>query len=604
MQQNTRASGQQPPSAPGAFLSNSTRPLVKLLAACALLLFAASAWAQNAGTAASVQNPQTDSIPTFRATTRVVLVDVVALDNKGQFVTGLKGDDFTVLEDGKPQRLSGFSAHRYEIVANGRATPALALPPNQYTNFTQQEPGGAVTILLFDLLNTSFLDQDYAKKQMLKFLAALPPGQQLALFILGTRLHMVQGFTGKSDLLTAAAKSLMASKSLLVTSEAERQESDILSADVAAFGAPAGHDMAVPLAQAIGDASSMQEFGQRDQRIGLTLRALAIMSQAVSGYSGRKNLLWLSGDFPFRMEPRFLTDRGSHNLDHYISPIRATAALLAGSQVAVYPISLRGLSTTGMDISDQDMATGALQSTTATAMNRQTETMWDEHEAMGDIARVTGGRAFYGTNDLAGAFQRSVREGTNYYTLAYTPSNHDWDGKYRKIEIKATTPKLKLTYREGYYAMPEKQYQGDEASHALVSAMSPETPQTTMLLLRVQVLPPDAEHKMVRIDYALDIHDIHFTDTAEHRKQALVDFMTVAWDKNLKSAGHVGNEVEMNLRPEAYQQALQTGFPLHQELELKPGKYLLRLGVIDRGNQRVGTVDVPLEVPETQTARR
>jgi hypothetical protein len=42
---------------------------------------------------------------------------------------------------------------------------------------------------------------------------------------------------------------------------------------------------------------------------------------------------------------------------------------------------------------------------------------------------------------------------------------------------------------------------------------------------------------------------------------------------------------------------MKTGIPLHQELDLKPGTYMLRLGVIDRGSQRIGTVDVPVTVP-------
>jgi hypothetical protein len=49
--------------------------------------------------------------------------------------------------------------------------------------------------------------------------------------------------------------------------------------------------------------------------------------------------------------------------------------------------------------------------------------------------------------------------------------------------------------------------------------------------------------------------------------------------------------------PETYQNIFKTGFPGHLELELKPGKYVIRLGAIDRNTQKIGTVDVPLEVP-------
>ena len=46
---------------------------------------------------------------TLRTNTRLVVVDVVATDSKGQPVPDLKASDFTVLEDGKPQKISGFN---------------------------------------------------------------------------------------------------------------------------------------------------------------------------------------------------------------------------------------------------------------------------------------------------------------------------------------------------------------------------------------------------------------------------------------------------------------------------------------------------------------
>jgi hypothetical protein len=54
--------------------------------------------------------------------------------------------------------------------------------------------------------------------------------------------------------------------------------------------------------------------------------------------------------------------------------------------------------------------------------------------------------------------------------------------------------------------------------------------------------------------------------------------------------------MDATLRPEAYQEVMRTGLPFHQELDLKPGSYTLRLGVLDRGSQKIGTVDVPLTV--------
>jgi hypothetical protein len=59
---------------------------------------------------------------------------------------------------------------------------------------------------------------------------------------------------------------------------------------------------------------------------------------------------------------------------------------------------------------------------------RQTTMEWDDHEAMTDVARETGGKAFYGSNDIKAALAASMDEGENYYTIAYPPENRPWDG--------------------------------------------------------------------------------------------------------------------------------------------------------------------------------
>jgi len=71
---------------------------------------------------------------------------------------------------------------------------------------------------------------------------------------------------------------------------------------------------------------------------------------------------------------------------------------------------------------------------------------------MENLAQATGGKAFFGSNDLAGALQQGIQEGSNYYTLAYYPQNPNWNGKYRQIRVEMAQKGLSLAYRRGYYA--------------------------------------------------------------------------------------------------------------------------------------------------------
>ena len=130
----------------------------------------------------------------------------------------------------------------------------------------------------------------------------------------------------------------------------------------------------------------------------------------------------------------------------------------------------------------------------------------------------------------------------------------------------------------------------------LAVAMQPGLPQSTMLLVTARILPPDVTSKAVRIDYSIDLSGVNFADTVDHRKRALLDCMVVALDRTGNIAGQVANTMDAALRPEEFSTFQRTGLPLHQELVLSPGTYDLRVGVLDRGSQRIGTVNVPLVV--------
>jgi Ca-activated chloride channel homolog len=80
---------------------------------------------------------------------------------------------------------------------------------------------------------------------------------------------------------------------------------------------------------------------------------------------------------------------------------------------------------------------------------------------LSEIAEQTGGRAFAASdaNDLPSVAARIGIELRNQYVLAYSPSNQEKDGKYRKVEVKIDQPKglppLKVRWRTGYYAVSE-----------------------------------------------------------------------------------------------------------------------------------------------------
>src|SRR5579864_8228451 len=578
------------------------------------------------------QTSSDQTTPVFKAETRQVLVDVVVTDHAGHFIPGLKPSDFTVLEDGSPQKIAAFGAH-LQPATPVKPPPPIQLPPHQYTHYQIADPGRPSASVLVDLRDTQVQDQAYTKKQMISFLKERPSGQRVALFALGTHLQTIQGFTGDSDTLVKAANMLLRNTSPLLTSEQDRQTTEITASNLQVNAGPGNTGPAsgtgantqlsgiAPIVSGIQNALANEQVYQQMQRMDSTLAALQSLARAVSAYPGRKNLLWLSSEFPVRFGPNFQpinsatqqaqdgfeASRRAADFRTQAPPIEKTAALLTASQIAVYPIDIRGTIVvgSGLDISSPtvDGSVERLGGMRDRTSQRQTTMQWDDHEAMTDIARETGGQAFYGSNDLKAALSRSMEDGSNYYTIAYTPQNHDWNGKYRKIEIKCAQGSSKLTYRRGYYAVTETNLAAngkavdDQVGLLFATAMHPEAPTSTMILLKVQVLPPDATHKSVRIDYAINAGDVTFMDTPEKSKRVMLDLMAVAWSKDGKPAAEDSGKIDTAIPFSTYKDVLRSYIPAHQELEVKPGTYTLRLGVVDRSSKKIGTLDVPLTVP-------
>src|SRR5208283_1454667 len=135
--------------------------------------------------------------------THIVLLNVVAKDKHGKPVEDLSRGDFVLGDNGQEQKIVLFALEDARSTATGvPGSPA----PSTYTN----RPGrgaAAVTVFLFDELNTRLSDQEQAKKDFLHYLRGLPAESRVAVFVLGDSLHLLHDFTqDMASLLAALAK--------------------------------------------------------------------------------------------------------------------------------------------------------------------------------------------------------------------------------------------------------------------------------------------------------------------------------------------------------------------------------------------------------------
>jgi hypothetical protein len=117
--------------------------------------------------------------------------------------------------------------------------------------------------------------------------------------------------------------------------------------------------------------------------------------------------------------------------------------------------------------------------------------------------------------------------------------------------------------------------------------------------MKVRVQPPDAAHKATRVDYVVETGDVQIQEFPDHVKRFTLDFMTVAWDSEGRVASSASDTLSPTLKPEFNIASLNAGIPANQELTLKPGKYLLSLGVMDRNSRRVGTMWASVTIPDS-----
>ncbi|MGZ7052956.1 MAG: VWA domain-containing protein, partial [Candidatus Angelobacter sp.] len=171
--------------------------------------------------AAPAQQPAYETSAVLKVKTRLVVVDVVARDSKGVPVTDLKQEDFTVLEDGKEQKLRIFSFQHPDDSAAAAPAQAPASGMNVVDNLPHFKPGRALNVILMDALNTSRLNQVSMRQAMIKFLETLPANEPIAVYLLGDRIRLLQDFTTDPAVLKDVVRSFKGKNSPLLAVSAD-----------------------------------------------------------------------------------------------------------------------------------------------------------------------------------------------------------------------------------------------------------------------------------------------------------------------------------------------------------------------------------------------
>ncbi len=590
----------------------------------------------SAGLAAHPQSPTTETqTRTLHASSDLVVEEIAVLDAQGKPRHGLQASQFTILEDGKPQVISSFEEHTSaEAVSSVVAMPKLA--PDVFTNYTTAPEQGPVNVILIDTLNTPLQSQAYLHAQLNDFVHSMKPGTRVAIFGMSRELHLLQGFTSNPELLKAALnakKGVLRASPLLDNSVSGDLGPDSTLSDMVAAG---GNTPAIQeeVAQVQQFEAEQQTF-ELQMRAQYTLDALNQLARYLSALPGRKNLIWFSGSFPIDILPDGDLGDPFAAMGDSEDEFRETVTLMARSHVAVFPVDARGLMVNGNMNAENS---GAKYADDSRKLTKDTTAFFDqttsEHSTMLQMADNTGGKAFLNTNGLKDAVAKAIDLGSNYYTISYYPTGHKWDGNFHSVSVKVTEPKLKLSYRIGYYAddpqgPPSKAIRPifgatqltpatdpSESAHirAMRAAMLFGAPEPTQIIMKVRVLPiGDANentlaegnvadpktkgpYRRYSVDYAADARHVQFVPNPDGTFKATCEFAVLVYDDQGVLVNSLSRTAVANVDEGHKALMIKTGMHMHQEISAPTkGHYWLRVGIHDRAGDGMGAVELNLD---------
>ncbi|HEY4379665.1 MAG TPA: VWA domain-containing protein [Acidobacteriaceae bacterium] len=582
----------------------------------------------NSTAAAPSTSPQPAPAPvkTIKTNAQLVVVDVVVTDSKHKLVHGLKASDFTLTENSTSQVVKNFEEHTALTPADAtKFAPMPKLPLGIFTNYTPTPANGAVNLILLDSLNTPMRDQAYVRQQLIAYLKATPPGTRVAIFGLSTSLFILQGFTSDPVLLRTVIEKGLARGSALLDDKVGGGGIQNSAADTFE---DLGGDPTI-LANMRDFEAATQSF-QLQLRAKYTLDAMNQIARYLSAIPGRKNLIWFSGSFPINILP----DTSGTQANPFIAvassedEFRDTVALLARSQVAVYPVDARGLFNSPMTDVTTTRNYGGPKGNAR--MNQDNSKFFNdtaqENQTMLAMADATGGHAFLNTNDLAKAVATAIDEGSNFYTFAYTPTNPERDGKLRKIKIQLARSGMTLSYRRGYYADDPDRIRTTLKADAATTAATAPSPHETMrlamtrgaptpsdIILKVGVvpMPPTTQienapadgnqpspklhgpYRRYSVNFQIDPKDIVFFHGPNGKILSDFDVIIFAFTSDGELVNSLSRTIHISTTLDQVRQMFAEGVFDHEEISTPAkGEYFLRIAVHDLHRDHYGAIEV------------
>ncbi len=520
--------------------------------------------------------PSQQSDYTFRSESDLVLVNVTVKDKSGKFVPGLKPDNFTILEDNKPQKIVSFDVENVDAMpplkvaqanplpegASGQTNPVSAADTS--SQFASQFKDRRLIVLFFDLSAMEPDEIDHAVTSAEHYLEAqMAPADLVSIVSLGSSLLVNQDFTADRALLKKQLDEFSSG-----TGQGFEEGSTGTTEGTPDTGQPFTAD------------DTEYNIFNTDRR----LEALRSVAEQLAYVQQKKSLIYFSSGM----------DRtGIENQ----SELRAAVNAAVRSNLAIYTMDMRGLQALVAGGEAQNASLRGVSAYSGQATLNALNSNFTTQETLVTLASDTGGRAFLDSNDFSKIFTGVQQDTSTYYLLGYHSTNPARDGRYRRIVVKSSVPGVKIDYRRGYYAPADYQHATkDDKERQLEEELASELPATDLpLYLGIAYFRLEGNKFFVPISLVVPGSQIPFVRSSDRDKTTL-DVIGMVLDNEHHPLNRIRDTVKLALSTSAEVQKKNVQYDTG--MSLLSGKYHLKFVVRENQTGRMGSFETDIEVPE------
>jgi VWFA-related protein len=540
----------------------------------------------------------------FTARSELVLVPAIVTDKSGNHIAGLKKEDFTVLENGVEQTIATFEEVRSEAGSFAHPTDS-----NEFSNFLAGAPSASrITILVLDFINTPFMAQVAGRQQLLKYLTeSVDVREPMALYTLTrTGIQVVHDFTTDPRILVAALHRVKGDSYQMVDS-AEQVEaitgtaSPDGGADTPSANSSGAKGSGKSSVQA--EAARLQtmldnsevNFQSFEQRLAITytLDGIRQVAQALAGFPGRKSLIWASGGFPFSVSDNsmHLAPAGRDTLIDVLPLYEHTWQLLNDAQISLYPVDVKGLQVT-------TLPSASIRNLGKHFAQHANWRQFDTQSTFETFASMTGGRAYFNSNDLAKCFREAVNDSSQYYMLGYYLDHSKPQAGWRKLTVKARREYTEVRARNGFFVTNATTDPQSTRKNDISSALASPLDYTSLSLVeRWGQIEPAKDSSQKRVAYQLHLSPEAGVINEADNNHLSLDVVVLAFTPDGKSVGQpAAQTVDVHLTAAKFSVIQKHGLNFVDAFNVAPGAYTVRFVVRDDITGRTGSVAAPLRV--------